>query len=218
MSFAIKQSHQIIIGKRRMKPTDRKIYLASKSARRRELLRQIGIEFELLMTLEEVDESVNPGEKPHDYVTRVTKAKLTNAVNTMRARQLKVRPIVAADTTVVIDNLILGKPASFAQAVDMIRRLSGQTHHVYTSVAVAFHDDIWQLTQCSEVTFETIPEEVIIKYCKTKEPFDKAGAYGIQGVAATFIKEIKGSYSGIMGLPLFETAQLLQNARIPLIG
>lgn len=201
-----------------MKPTDRKIYLASKSPRRRELLRQIGIEFELLMSIEEVDESVNPGELPEHYVTRVTKAKLLNALQTMRSRQLRNRPIVAADTTVVIDNLILGKPASYAQALDMIRRLSGHTHQVYSSVAVAFHDDVWQLTQCSDVTFDVIPEEVIQQYCKTKEPFDKAGAYGIQGIAATFIKEIKGSYSGIMGLPLFETAQLLQKARIPLIG
>lgn len=201
-----------------MKPTDRKIYLASKSPRRRELLRQIGIEFELLMSIEEVDESVNPGELPEHYVTRVTKAKLLNALETMHTRQLRTRPIVAADTTVVIDNLILGKPASYAQALDMIRRLSGQTHQVYSSVAVAFHDDVWQLTQCSDVTFNVIPEEVIEQYCKTKEPFDKAGAYGIQGIAATFIKEIRGSYSGIMGLPLFETAQLLQKAKIPLIG
>lgn len=201
-----------------MKPTDRKIYLASKSPRRRELLRQIGIEFELLMTTDEVDESVNPGELPEHYVTRVTMDKLTNALQIMHSRQLKSRPIVAADTTVVIDNLILGKPASYAQALDMIRRLSGQTHQVYTSVAVGFQDDIWQLTQRSDVTFDVIPEEVMVKYCKTKEPFDKAGAYGIQGIAATFIKEIKGSYSGIMGLPLFETAQLLQKAKIPLIG
>lgn len=201
-----------------MKPTDRKIYLASKSPRRRELLRQIGIDFELLMSIEEVDESVNPGELPEHYVTRVTKAKLINALETMHSRQLRTRPIVAADTTVVIDNLILGKPASYAQALDMIRRLSGHTHQVYSSVAVAFHDDIWQLTQCSDVTFNVIPEDIIEQYCKTKEPFDKAGAYGIQGIAATFIKEIRGSYSGIMGLPLFETAQLLQKAKIPLIG
>lgn len=200
-----------------MKPTDKKIYLASKSPRRRELLRQIDIDFELLLTLDDTDETVHPGEDPEHYVTRVTRAKLMNALHTMHTRQLPARPILTSDTTVVIDNLILGKPASTEQALEMIRRLSDKTHQVYTSVAVGAHDEIWQLTQCSQVKFDVIPEETIQKYCRTKEPFDKAGAYGIQGLAAMFIKEIKGSYSGIMGLPLFEAAQLLKNAGIPLI-
>lgn len=200
-----------------MKPSDRKIYLASKSPRRRELLRQINVDFELLLSTDDVDEQVNPGEKPDAYVTRVTRDKLLNAQHTMLARQLPERPILAADTTVVIDDLILGKPASTEQAVAMISRLSGRTHQVLTSVAVALHDQIWQTTQSSDVTFETLSEDTVRSFCNTKEPYDKAGGYGIQGLAAIFIHTIHGSHSGIMGLPLFETAQLLQKSGIRIL-
>jgi septum formation protein len=200
-----------------MKPSDRKIYLASKSPRRRELLRQIHVDFELLLSADEVDEKVNPGEKPDIYVTRVTRDKLLSAQQTMLTRQLPDRPVLAADTTVVIDDLILGKPASFEQAVAMITRLSGRTHQVLTSVAVALHDQVWQTTQSSDVTFEILSEDTIRHFCNTKEPYDKAGGYGIQGIAAIFINTIRGSHSGIMGLPLFETAQLLQKAGIQML-
>lgn len=200
-----------------MKPSDRKIYLASKSPRRRELLRQIHVDFELLLSADEVDEQVNPGEKPDVYVTRVTRDKLLSAQQTMLSRQLPDRPVLAADTTVVIDDLILGKPASFEQAVAMITRLSGRTHQVLTSVAVALHDQVWQTTQSSDVTFEILSEDTIRHFCNTKEPYDKAGGYGIQGIAAIFINSIRGSHSGIMGLPLFETAQLLQKAGIQML-
>eukprot|EP01037_Dinobryon_pediforme_P032792 gene32792-37933_t len=195
-----------------MKLADKKIYLASKSPRRRELLRQIGIEFELLLSDKEVDEQVLPNEKPADYVARVTRDKLLSARQIMLQRQLPARPLLAADTTVVVDDLILGKPTDFKQAVEMITLLSGRTHQVLTSIAVAWQEQMWQITQYSDVAFDDLTDEAIRGYCATQEPYDKAGGYGIQGLASIFIKDIAGSHSGIMGLPLFETAQLLQKA------
>jgi septum formation protein len=200
-----------------MKLADKKIYLASKSPRRRELLRQIGIDFELLLNDKEVDEQVLPDEKPADYVVRVTRDKLLSAHRTMLYRQLPPRPILAADTTVVVDDLILGKPVDYQEAVDMITRLSGRTHQVLTSIAVAWREQVWQLTQYSDVAFDTLSDDAIRAYCATQEPYDKAGAYGIQGLASIFIKDIAGSHSGIMGLPLFETTQLLQKAGVRIL-
>lgn len=200
-----------------MKPADRKIYLASKSPRRRELLRQIGIEFELLLDDKEVDEQVLADEKAHDYVTRVTLDKMNSAYRTMRRRQLPVRAVLAADTTVVIDDQILGKPANKTEAMAMITRLSGRTHQVLTSVAVINRDHTFQIIQASDVVFRTISATDIEAYCSTPEPYDKAGAYGIQGLAAVFIQNIAGSHSGIMGLPLFETAQLLEKAGLRIL-
>jgi septum formation protein len=206
-----------------MKPPDQKIYLASKSPRRRELLRQIGVEFELLMLRDhtsrgpEVTEIVLPGELPENYVSRVAREKAECARQTMFLRKLPVRPVLAADTTVTVDGRILGKPANMAKAVAMLKSLSGRTHQVLTSIAVQHHEDIWQITQRSDVAFAALSDETIRAYCATQEPYDKAGGYAIQGQAAIFIQEIAGSYSGIMGLPLFETAQMLQQAgiRIP---
>lgn len=201
-----------------MKPTDQKIYLASKSPRRRELLRQIGVEFELLLLRDqtprgpEVSEIVLPGEPAADYVTRVTREKAVFAQQTMLWRKLPARPILTADTTVVLDETILGKPATPAEAAAMLQSLSGRTHQVLTSVAVRLDENIWQITQSSDVTFGALPANLIHAYCATSEPYDKAGGYAIQGMAAMFIQKIAGSYSGIMGLPLFETAQLLQQA------
>ena len=195
----------------------RKIYLASKSPRRRELLRQVGIEFELLLNDTEVDEDVLPDETPHDYVARVTLEKAERARQTMLHRQLPVLPVLAADTTVVVDATILGKPVDMADAVQMMRRLSGRTHQVLTSIAVAFNDQLWQTTQSSNVVFDKLSERTIAAYCATAEPYDKAGGYGIQGPAAIFITDITGSYSGIAGLPLFETAQLLQKAGVHIL-
>jgi septum formation protein len=204
-----------------MKPAGHKIYLASKSPRRRELLRQIGVEFELLLLRDqsprgpEVSEEVLPGEKAEDYVVRVTREKAEYAANTMTWRRLPVRPVLAADTTVSIDGRILGKPADVAEATEMLKSLSGRTHQVLTSVAVHFDDETWQKTQVSEVTFSTLTDDMIRAYCATPEPYDKAGGYAIQGVAAVFIKSITGSYSGIMGLPLYETAELIRQTGIP---
>jgi septum formation protein len=204
-----------------MKPSDQKIYLASKSPRRRELLRQIGIEFELLMLRDnpdrggpEVSEIPHPGEPPEVYVARVAREKAIFATKTMYWRRLPVRPVLAADTTVTIDSRILGKPADASEAFDMLKSLSGRKHQVWTSIAVQHNEETWQTTQRSEVAFAELPEALIRAYCSTPEPYDKAGGYAIQGQAALFIKEIIGSYSGIMGLPLFETAQMLQKAGI----
>ncbi len=206
-----------------MKPVDNKIYLASKSPRRRELLRQIGVEFELLLLRDQtprgpdVSEEVLPGESAETYVVRVTREKAEYASKMMQLRRLPVRPVLAADTTVVIDGRILGKPADETEAMDMLRALSGRTHQVITSVALHHEDDTWQLTQTSDVTLSVLTEETMRAYCTTSEPYDKAGGYGIQGIAAVFIERIAGSYTGIMGLPLHETAQLLNQAGIPVL-
>lgn len=206
-----------------MKPPDQKIYLASKSPRRRELLRQIGVEFEILMLRDhpsrgpEVSEEVLPGESPEDYVVRVTREKADCGRQTMLWRKLPIRPVLAADTTVTIDGRILGKPADKAEAIEMLKSLSGRTHQVMTSIAVRHDEDIWQVTQRSDVAFGILSDEIIHSYCSLQEPYDKAGGYAVQGQAAVFIEAIAGSYSGIMGLPLFETAQLLRQAGVPIL-
>ena len=204
-----------------MKPADYKIYLASKSPRRRELLRQIGVEFELLLLRDsgprgaDVSEDVLPDESADDYVVRVTREKAEMAWKMMLARRLTPRPVLAADTTVVVDGRILGKPADEKEAMDMLRALSGRTHRVITSVALHRDGDTFQQTQSSDVTLSVLTEGMMRAYCATSEPYDKAGGYGIQGIAAVFVKHIAGSYTGIMGLPLHETAQLLNQAGIP---
>lgn len=206
-----------------MKSPSNKIYLASKSPRRRELLRQIGVEFSLLMLRErtargpEVTEAVLPDEAPADYVWRVAREKAVCAQQTMLLRTLPTHPILAADTTVAIDGRILGKPAGPAEAAAMLHALSGRTHQVLTSVCVCHEQQVWQLTQTSEVAFCCLSDDTIRAYCASPEPYDKAGGYGIQGLAAVFVQEISGSYSGIMGLPLFETAQLLQQAGVRIL-
>ena len=205
-----------------MKPVEKKIYLASKSPRRRELLRQIGIEFELLMLRNDtsrgpdVTEIVLPGEAAIDYVARVSLEKAAFAWSMVQNRRLTVRPVLAADTTVTVDGEILGKPANREEAVAMLERLSGRTHQVLTSIAVQHLDMLEQVTQVSQVRFAKLSPASIKAYCATPEPYDKAGGYGIQGLAALFVEHIDGSHSGIMGLPLYETATLLRKAGIPL--
>lgn len=205
-----------------MKPIDRKIYLASKSPRRRELLRQIGVEFELLTLRNDtprgpdVTELVHPGEAAIDYVARVANEKAAFGWNMVQHRRLTLRPVLAADTTVTIDGHILGKPASPAEAMEMLERLSGRTHQVLTAIAVHHTDMQRQVTQVSQVRFARLSPASIKAYCSTPEPYDKAGGYGLQGMAALFVEHIEGSHSGIVGLPLFETAQLLREAGIPL--
>lgn len=205
-----------------MKPIEKKIYLASKSPRRRELLRQIGVEFELLMLRNDtvrgpdVTELVLPGEEPIDYVARVAREKAAFAWSMVQTRRLTVRPVLAADTTVTLDGEILGKPADKAEAIAMLERLSGRTHQVLTSIAVHHLNLIEQVTQVSQVRFADLSAASIKAYCATQEPYDKAGGYGIQGMAALFVEHIDGSHSGIMGLPLYETATLLRKAGIPL--
>ena len=205
-----------------MKSQDNKIYLASKSPRRRELLRQIGVHFEILLLRDDatrvtdVSEAVLPNEAPRDYVRRVTNEKAATAWNMMLLRKLPVRPVLAADTTVVLNGEIFGKPATRNEAQAMLTSLSGQTHQVFTSIAVQFHEQLRECTQVSDVTFCKLTQQQINHYCDTQEPYDKAGGYGIQGSAARFISHIAGSYSGIMGLPLFETVQLLAESGISL--
>ena len=201
---------------------DHSIYLASKSPRRRELLHQIGVEFELLLLRSDgprgadVTEEVLPGESAFDYVARVANEKAAFALRVLQWRRLPVRPVLAADTTVTIDGEILGKPADRAEAVAMLERLSGRTHEVLTSIAVHGEGMAEQRTQISQVRFGVLSPASIAAYCDTPEPYDKAGAYGIQGSAALFVEHIEGSHSGIMGLPLYETAQLLRLAGLPL--
>ncbi|MCE3263850.1 MAG: septum formation inhibitor Maf [Pseudoduganella sp.] len=205
-----------------MKLVDKKIYLASKSPRRRELLRQIGVDFELLMLRNDgprgpdVSEDVVPGEDPLAYVGRVAQEKADFAWDIIQKRRLILRPILAADTTVTIDGDILGKPANVREATDMLQKLSGRTHQVLTSVAVHSLDFSGHITQVSDVRFGKLTDADIKAYCATTEPYDKAGGYGIQGLAALFVEHIEGSHSGIMGLPLYETAQLLRQAGLKL--
>ncbi|HEX9174413.1 MAG TPA: Maf family protein [Telluria sp.] len=205
-----------------MKHLDKKIYLASKSPRRRELLRQVGVEFELLMLRSDpvrgadVSEDVIAGEAPLDYVARVAREKGAFAWNVLQQRRQPLRPVLTADTTVTIDNEILGKPASPDEAIAMLERLSGRTHQVLTSVAVHANNLAEHITQVSDVRFARLTPAQIRAYCATPEPYDKAGGYGIQGLAALFVEHIEGSHSGIMGLPLFETANLLRRAGLPL--
>lgn len=203
-----------------MKLLDNKIYLASKSPRRRELLRQIGIHFEILLLRDsgarpvDVCEDVLPNELPQDYVTRISTTKARAAWHMMEMRKLPQRPVLAADTAVALDGVIFSKPVDRDEAYATLSRLSGQTHQVLTSIAVQFHKHQVECTQTSEVTFCTLSQAQLDQYCHSQEPFDKAGAYGIQGTAAQFISHISGSYSGIMGLPLFETAQLVSEVGI----
>jgi septum formation protein len=205
-----------------VKLLERKIYLASKSPRRRELLRQVGIDFELLMLRNDpqrgadVTEDVEERESPEEYVARVALEKGAFAWNMILTRRLTPRPVLSADTTVTMNGAILGKPAGQKEAVAMLEQLSGQTHEVLTSVAVHYKDVAEQVTQVSRVRFATLSPAAIRAYCATTEPYDKAGGYGIQGLAALFVEHIDGSHSGIMGLPLFETATLLRKAGLPL--
>ena len=201
-----------------MRNNQNKIYLASKSPRRRELLRQIGVDFELMLLRSDparavdVSEDVLADEDVHHYVARVAKEKGAFAFNLLLQRRQPLRPVLTADTTVTIDGEILGKPADNREAIGMLERLSGRTHQVLTSVAVHAERVAEQVTQVSNVRFAKLTPEQIRAYCATPEPYDKAGGYGIQGPAALFIEHIEGSHSGIMGLPLFETASLLRKA------
>jgi septum formation protein len=204
------------------KTIDKKIYLASKSPRRRELLRQVGVDFELLTLRSDpvrgpdVSEDPHAGEEPHVYVARVAHEKGAFAWKVLQQRRQALRPVLTADTTVTIDGLILGKPQNIDEAVAMLERLSGRTHQVLTCVAIHSLDLAEQVTQVSNVRFAKLSPAAIKAYCATAEPYDKAGGYGIQGAAALFVEHIEGSHSGIMGLPLFETANLLRKAGLPL--
>ena len=189
------------------------LYLASQSPRRRQLLDQLGVRHELLLSGADEDaealEAVQPGELPDAYCARVTAAKLDAALARRAARGLPPAPILCADTTVAVDALILGKPQDDADAARMLQLMSGRRHRVITAVAMADGIQRAATLNVSEVEFAPLSAAQIDRYVASREPFGKAGAYAIQSQAAAWIVNISGSYSGIMGLPLFETASLL---------
>lgn len=190
------------------------VYLASQSPRRRQLLEQMGVRYELLLATPDEDtellERVMPGEAPLTYVKRVTQLKLEASVLRMQTRQLPLAPVLCADTTVALGRNILGKPENEQDALRILKTLSGQTHRVLTAVAVASGRRRLLSVSVSKVSFAPMKLSEIKAYVATGEPFGKAGAYGIQGFAACHISAIQGSYTGIMGLPIFETAELLK--------
>lgn len=201
-----------------------RIYLASRSPRRRELLQQIRINFETLLfrtgerTDQDVDETPHRGEPTTDYVLRIARAKALAASQRVQFRRLMSLPVLAADTTLDVDGEIVGKPTDAEDAVRILKRLSGRRHRVLTAVAVADSrgERVVDALNENQVRFRTMGEKEIRRYVATGEPMDKAGAYAVQGRAAVFIEEIHGSYSGIMGLPLFETSLLLRDIGYPL--
>jgi len=194
------------------------IYLASQSPRRSQLLQQIGVAHRLLTPDGDEDaealEALRPGELPDVYVQRVTRLKLAAASRRLVQRGLPAAPLLCADTTVALGRSILGKPADAVEAADMLRRLSGRTHRVLTAVAVHDGRRSRAALQVSHVRFAPLPTAAIEAYVAGLEPFGKAGAYAIQGAIAAWIERIDGSHSGIMGLPLFETAALLRAAGV----
>ena len=198
-----------------MAPMPGFIYLASQSPRRRQLLEQLGIRHELLLPDAHEDsegiEIVLPGEAPTSYVQRVTQLKLDAALARMKRRGLPVAPILCSDTTVALGRRIYGKPQDAKDAARMLAELAGRTHRVLTAVTVGTSAKRAQVLSVSRVTFSTMSRSQIKAYVATREPLGKAGAYAVQGRAAAYISHISGSYSGIMGLPVFETAQLLQS-------
>ena len=201
-----------------MTPFSARVYLASRSPRRRELLRQIGAAFEVLLLRErpprepDVDEAALPGETPDDYVRRVCRDKVGIGWQRVEERHLPRLPVLAADTAVCLDMEILGKPRGRADAARMLRALSGREHRVLTAVALQFESRVELVVSETFVRFAELSPEEISAYVESGEPMDKAGAYAIQGRAAAFVAEIRGSYSGVMGLPLFETATLLKRS------
>lgn len=186
------------------------IYLASKSPRRQELLQQLGVRF--MVKQQDVAEVIQAGETAATFVQRLALEKAQAVAGQLRATEQK--PVLGSDTVVVINDQILGKPESRQDGISMLQRLSGKTHQVLTGVAIVSR----QHSVCvnvSEVTFRQLSLDEIERYWESGEPKDKAGAYAIQGFAAAFIQRLIGSYSGVMGLPLFETAQLLKEHNVP---
>jgi septum formation protein len=199
------------------------IYLASKSPRRRELLQQLRVPFEELRLREapgrdrDVVEETRDDEPATHYVERIARTKAQVAWKRMEQRVLPARPVLGADTEVVLDGEIFGKPRDAAHAASMLARLAGRRHDVLTGVALKSADDIEFVLSVSHVTFRPLSREEIARYVATGEALDKAGAYAIQGRAAAWVSRLEGSYSGVMGLPLFETAGLLASAGFPVL-
>lgn len=183
------------------------ILLASGSPRRRELLKQLAINFEVAAA--DIDESLIEGEAPREYVLRLSRAKALAGFTRSGGRL----PVMGSDTIVLLDGEILGKPESRTEAERMLQRLSGRTHEVYSAVALVLQPEtILDTLNITAVTFGDMPATWIRQYCQSDEPMDKAGAYAVQGGTGQYISRIEGSYSGVMGLPLYETAELLRRA------
>ena len=195
--------------------TEKRIYLASRSPRRHELLRQIGIEFDELRLREapgrdpDIVEGARDGESAPDYVKRIARTKANVGWERMTERRLPARPVLGADTEVVLDGHIFGKPADAPHAREMLERLCGRTHVVLTAVALRWEREFAILLSTTQVTMRELTADEMGRYVASGEPVGKAGAYAIQGRAAAFITRIEGSYSGVMGLPLAETAAAL---------
>jgi len=193
-----------------------RIYLASRSPRRRELLHQIGIDFDTVVFRDgdradsETDETPLPGETPEAYVERVARAKAVHGLKIIADRKLPMRPVLSADTTLEFEGQIIGKPVDMADATAILKRLSGKMHRVLTGVAVNHMGRTEYILSVSEVRFRAIDDEEIRHYVMSGEPMDKAGAYGIQGLAGLFVEHLSGSYTGVMGLPVCETGELLK--------
>lgn len=199
-----------------------RIYLASRSPRRRELLNQIGVPFTLLLFRAEprgddmVDETPLPDEKVENYVVRVARAKAAFGERLVQSRHLRPYPVLSADTTVELDGKIYGKPLDAADARAMLRTFSGRTHRVLTTVAIIWQGRIEHRLNINEVRFRELSDSEIHDYVKSGEPMDKAGAYGIQGMAAKFVAEMRGEHSGVVGLPLCATVLLLREIGYPI--
>jgi septum formation protein len=199
------------------------VYLASKSPRREELLRQLGIDFASLRVREapgrerDVEEGARDAEPVLHYVERIARTKAAIGWQRMLQRGLAPRPVLGADTEVVLDGTIFGKPKDAADAVRMLTLLSSRTHHVLTAVALCWDQEIVAEISTSAVTFRDLTQDEIERYVATGEPFGKAGAYAVQGRAASFVSRIDGSYTGVMGLPLYETAQALAGIGFPVL-
>ena len=193
------------------------IYLASKSPRRTELLQQIGVEHKIIDI--EVDENINSSDSPQENVRALSVLKCQEGVRKVISESKSTFPILAADTIVVLENEIFGKPSSESDAIAMLLKLSGKTHIVMTAVTVGIINQdqakFHTISVLSSVEFAKLTEEDCKEYCKTNEPFDKAGSYGIQGYGSAFIKKINGSYSNIVGLPIYELVELLKELGIP---
>jgi septum formation protein len=205
-------------------PPERGIYLASRSPRRRELLTQIGVRYHLLLFREraqpggaqpELDETPLAGEAPDAYVERLAREKAGLGWQRMLQRNLPPAPVLAADTTVALDGRIFAKPLDRKEAAEMLAALSGRVHEVLTGIALRSGERLESALSRSEVRFKDLSAAEIRDYVATGEPDDKAGAYAIQGRAARFVVELRGSYSGVMGLPLYETAALLERLAAP---
>ena len=191
------------------------IYLASRSPRRAELLQQIGIQFVVLPS--DIDETPHLDELSNNYVLRLAAEKAQTCYDCLIAQSMAIYPVLAADTTVSIDGKIIGKPQDDDDAFQMLSAISGRWHEVHTGIAVATSEGVKVAISTTNVEMAKLSNEMILAYVASGEPRDKAGAYGIQGLAGALVKRIEGSYSGVMGLPIYETALLLRQAGISIL-